>query len=207
MNDQLSNQTSIFGLRLYVILGIIVGVIIVLLLFFISIYLAFKHNNSKKTKTKTTIPNISKDVPEITLDVPPQPDPSPQPDPMSLNEQNHPEEETAPLSYKRIQFEIGKNHRISYPEQRGSVEHSGERESRPLDQVNAVIPQVSHLGWGHWYTLRELEDATNEFSPDNVIGEGGYGIVYHGILKDNTNIAIKNLLNNRFVSLILSFFK
>lgn len=101
------------------------------------------------------------------------------------------------MSYKRIQFEIGKNHRISYPEQRGSVEHSGERESRPLDQVNAVIPQVSHLGWGHWYTLRELEDATNEFSPDNVIGEGGYGIVYHGILKDNTNIAIKNLLNNR----------
>nr|AFK36556.1 unknown [Medicago truncatula] len=193
MNDQLSNQTSIFGLRLYVILGIIVGVIIVLLLFFISIYLAFKHNNSKKTKT--TIPNISKDVPEITLDVPPQPDPSPQPDPPS--EQSHPEEETAPLSYKRIQFEIGKNHRISYPEQRGSVEHSGERESRPLDQVNAVIPQVSHLGWGHWYTLRELEDATNEFSPDNVIGEGGYGIVYHGILKDNTNIAIKNLLNSR----------
>lgn len=66
-----------------------------------------------------------------------------------------------------------------------------------MDQVPTVIPQVSHLGWGHWYTLRELEDATNGFAPDNVIGEGGYGIVYHGILEDNTNIAIKNLLNNR----------
>ncbi|KAJ1381236.1 Serine-threonine/tyrosine-protein kinase, catalytic domain [Sesbania bispinosa] len=45
--------------------------------------------------------------------------------------------------------------------------------------------------------IRELEDATNGFAPENVIGEGGYGIVYHGILEDNTNIAIKNLLNNR----------
>lgn len=35
------------------------------------------------------------------------------------------------------------------------------------------------------------------FSPENVIGEGGYGIVYHGVLQDNTHVAIKNLLNNR----------
>lgn len=42
-----------------------------------------------------------------------------------------------------------------------------------------------------------MEDATNGFAPENVIGEGGYGIVYHGILNDNTNVAIKNLLNNR----------
>lgn len=60
-----------------------------------------------------------------------------------------------------------------------------------------MIPEVSHLGWGHWYTLRELEDSTNAFAPENVIGEGGYGIVYHGILNDNTHVAIKNLLNNR----------
>jgi len=30
-----------------------------------------------------------------------------------------------------------------------------------------------------------------------VIGEGGYGIVYRGLLEDNTNVAVKNLLNNR----------
>lgn len=117
------------------------------------------------------------------------------------------------MSYKRIQLEIGKNHRISYPEQRATSRasnnnnsHENSAESRPLDQVPTVIPQVSHLGWGHWYTLRELEDATNAFAPDNVIGEGGYGIVYHGILKDNTNIAVKNLLNNRFFFFhVLSF--
>ncbi|XP_052308915.1 probable serine/threonine-protein kinase At1g01540 [Populus trichocarpa] len=60
-----------------------------------------------------------------------------------------------------------------------------------------VVLDVSHLGWGHWYTLRELEVATNSFAHENVIGEGGYGIVYHGVLEDNTEIAVKNLLNNR----------
>ena len=58
-------------------------------------------------------------------------------------------------------------------------------------------PEVSHLGWGRWYTLRELELATNCLADENVIGEGGYGIVYHGVLQDNTQVAVKNLLNNR----------
>lgn len=55
------------------------------------------------------------------------------------------------------------------------------------------------MGWGHWYTLRELEDATDGFAPQNVIGQGGYGIVYHAVLADQTQIAVKNLLNNRSV--------
>lgn len=74
-----------------------------------------------------------------------------------------------------------------------------------MDQVPTVIPEVSHLGWGHWYTLRELEDSTNGFADENVIGEGGYGIVYHGVLKDNTHVAIKNLLNNKYVGLFFFF--
>ena len=32
----------------------------------------------------------------------------------------------------------------------------------------------------------------------NVIGEGGYGIVYHGVLENGTHVAVKNLLNNRY---------
>lgn len=39
--------------------------------------------------------------------------------------------------------------------------------------------------------------STNGFAPENVIGEGGYGIVYRGLLQDNTLVAVKNLLNNR----------
>ncbi|CAK9156733.1 unnamed protein product [Ilex paraguariensis] len=60
------------------------------------------------------------------------------------------------------------------------------------------LPEVSHLGWGRWYTLRELEAATNGLSDENVIGEGGYGIVYGGVLADNTRVAVKNLLNNKY---------
>ena len=66
------------------------------------------------------------------------------------------------------------------------------------------MPEVSHLGWGRWYTLRELEDATNCLSDENVIGEGGYGIVYSGVLTDNTRVAVKNLLNNRYIDLFTS---
>ncbi|KAK4541049.1 hypothetical protein RGQ29_031802 [Quercus rubra] len=37
------------------------------------------------------------------------------------------------------------------------------------------LPEISHLGWGHWFTLRDLEFATNRFSPENVIGEVDMG--------------------------------
>lgn len=106
--------------------------------------------------------------------------------------------EESPISARsRIHIEIGKDHRISYPEKStGSGHASGE--ARSGEQGMAMtVPEVSHLGWGHWYTLRELEVATNGFTDENVIGEGGYGIVYHGILEDKTNVAVKNLLNNR----------
>lgn len=101
--------------------------------------------------------------------------------------------------HQRIHIEIGKDHRISYPERfcRSSSSHGSGEARGGVDQVAIVVPEVSHLGWGHWYTLRELEAATNGFADDHVIGEGGYGIVYHGVLQDNSQIAVKNLLNNR----------
>ncbi|XP_006358588.1 probable receptor-like protein kinase At2g42960 isoform X2 [Solanum tuberosum] len=58
------------------------------------------------------------------------------------------------------------------------------------------LPEFSHLGWGHWFTLRDLETATNKFAKDNIIGEGGYGIVYRGQLINGTEVAVKKLLNN-----------
>lgn len=54
----------------------------------------------------------------------------------------------------------------------------------------------SHLGWGHWFTLRDLEVATNSFSQENVIGEGGYGVVYRGELTNGTHVAVKKILNH-----------
>lgn len=58
------------------------------------------------------------------------------------------------------------------------------------------LPELSHLGWGHWFTLRDLECATNRFAKSNVLGEGGYGVVYKGRLVNGTEIAVKKILNN-----------
>ncbi|KAG0464541.1 hypothetical protein HPP92_020164 [Vanilla planifolia] len=43
------------------------------------------------------------------------------------------------------------------------------------------------------FTFKELSAATNGFSVENQIGEGGFGIVYRGLLKDGRQIAVKKL--------------
>lgn len=43
------------------------------------------------------------------------------------------------------------------------------------------------------FTYKELEMATNKFSEANVIGNGGFGVVYRGVLSDGTVAAIKML--------------
>ncbi|KAL0419693.1 UNVERIFIED_CONTAM: Receptor-like serine/threonine-protein kinase ALE2 [Sesamum radiatum] len=43
------------------------------------------------------------------------------------------------------------------------------------------------------FSLVELEKATEKFSPKKVLGEGGFGRVYHGIMQDGTEVAVKLL--------------
>ncbi|KAE8695102.1 putative receptor-like protein kinase [Hibiscus syriacus] len=192
MADTLSKTTSIFGLRLWAVLGVCVGAAFVLFLFLISLWLASKRTK-RKPCSKPRIPVVSKEIkfeprkPHRTqIQTDPDPDPSAGMERQALL---LPLEEESPTGYRGIHIEIGKDHRISYPGL--SPQTSGE------ERVAGPAPEVSHLGWGHWYTLRELEVSTNGFAHEKVIGEGGYGIVYHGILEDNSQVAVKNLLNNR----------
>ncbi|KAK1433476.1 hypothetical protein QVD17_10386 [Tagetes erecta] len=206
--DQLSHKTSIFGLRFWAVLGICLGATIVIIIFFISLYFTFKRKNPfHKTTTPPQKPKITDEIPPTRPDPTPpltdkpenpstEPGPSPGSGSLTAVKTHGAEDDNSLNGYEKIQIEIGKGHRISYPERGGGGSSYGSGSGDQLAIVS-VQPEVSHLGWGHWYTLRELEVATNGFSDENVIGEGGYGIVYSGVLADNTMVAVKNLLNNR----------
>ncbi|XP_038877709.1 probable LRR receptor-like serine/threonine-protein kinase At1g56140 [Benincasa hispida] len=45
----------------------------------------------------------------------------------------------------------------------------------------------------HTYSYSELRNATEDFSSSNKVGEGGFGLVYKGILNDGRVIAVKQL--------------
>ncbi|XP_042510825.1 probable serine/threonine-protein kinase PBL21 [Macadamia integrifolia] len=51
-------------------------------------------------------------------------------------------------------------------------------------------------------TIAELEHATSHFSQINVVGEGGFGIVYKGLLQDGSIVAIKRRVHEPSLSFI-----
>lgn len=63
--------------------------------------------------------------------------------------------------------------------------------------AGASVVDGVNMGWGRWYNLRELEIATRGFDDKCVIGRGGYGVVYRGVLPDGSVVAVKNLLDNK----------
>ncbi|XP_045793906.1 probable serine/threonine-protein kinase At1g01540 isoform X2 [Trifolium pratense] len=189
INTQLSKHTSIFGLRLWVVIGILIGVVIVFILFLISLCVVSRRRHRRTDDYKITGATPAKEIQEIVHI----------PGPHMLRR-------PAPAKVPEIHVDIGrqehrvvvKSDRVSSGESKGTVGSGCETTSSfGSGSVGGIGPEVSHLGWGRWYTLRELEDATGGLCPENVLGEGGYGIVYHGVLTDGTKVAVKNLLNNK----------
>ncbi|KAE8654972.1 putative serine/threonine-protein kinase [Hibiscus syriacus] len=50
----------------------------------------------------------------------------------------------------------------------------------------------------HVFSYEELEEATDNFNPSKQLGEGGFGTVYYGELRDGRVVAVKRLYDNNF---------
>ncbi|KAK4488823.1 hypothetical protein RD792_004613 [Penstemon davidsonii] len=61
-----------------------------------------------------------------------------------------------------------------------------------FDVNDQYDPEV-RLGHLRRYTFKELRAATNHFNSKNILGKGGFGIVYKGRLNNGTIVAVKRL--------------
>ncbi|XWS33003.1 hypothetical protein CRYUN_Cryun22dG0039800 [Craigia yunnanensis] len=215
LNAELSKKTSILGLKLWVLIGLSVGAFIVLILCILSVWVTFRRRSRRLVDkfSLSQIPNVSKDIKVDKVGVQSLND-----HPESLFLSAH--DKSSDKNSEKMLAHLGMSKssdldNISqcssiYHHERGFSSHSGEegssgtvRKQSALSYGGLVtasplvgLPEVSHLGWGHWFTLRDLELATNCFSAENVLGEGGYGVVYRGRLINGTEVAVKKLLNN-----------
>lgn len=213
LNTELSKK--FLGLKLWVLIGISVGVFIVLILCILSVWVSFRRKSRRSLDkyTFTQIPNVSKDIRVDRIGAQTAND---RPESLFLNVHDKPVDKNSDkmLGHTGVSKSSDPDNMSQcssiYHHERACSSQSGEEGSfgavhkhSSLSYGGMVtasplvgLPEISHLGWGHWFTLRDLEFATERFLPDNVIGEGGYGVVYKGRLINGTEVAVKKILNN-----------
>ncbi|XP_042984465.1 probable receptor-like serine/threonine-protein kinase At4g34500 [Carya illinoinensis] len=173
---KLSSKISIFGLKLYVVLGILLLCSVVVFLTIFLFICLNKKSRKRKMRVKQSsrlIPLVSKEIVEIKAL-----------DRDAIAGKGEVKIVNADLKELKVEVPI-----------------EGEKRSGESDVSGGSRSDVSvepeNIGWGRWYSLNELEIATRGFAVENVIGEGGYGIVYRGVLQDGSVVAVKNLHNNK----------
>ncbi|KAK4795632.1 hypothetical protein SAY86_027958 [Trapa natans] len=207
---------KVLGIKLWVMIGICVGIFIALILLVLSVWVTF-WRKSKITYDKFSLYQIPNESKDIRVDRVGDQSFHNQPESVILSVNDR----LADKNSKKMLVHLGTSKSSDpdnllqcnsvYHHKRGISSHSGGEDGSsgtfhkhldlpcgglPLASPLIGLPEISHLGWGHWFTLRDLELATNQFSVENVLGEGGYGVVYRGRLINGTEVAVKKLLNN-----------
>lgn len=218
LNTQLSAETPIFGLKVWELVGIIVGLLIVVILFALTFYLTSRKKSQKARNhiPLSQIPSVSKEIKEVRVEQVSTNEFVPgEGILLTIHDKSSDKESDKVMVHLGMgKTKDGDNYSYSdsfrHLDKDGGGSLSGEEvssgnfgvykpsSSHSISAPSPLIglPEFSHLGWGHWFTLRDLELATNRFSKENVLGEGGYGVVYRGRLINGNPVAVKKLLNN-----------
>ncbi|KAL6614782.1 hypothetical protein ACP70R_037052 [Stipagrostis hirtigluma subsp. patula] len=209
ISEALSRETPVFHLKLWVLIAIGVGIVMAIL-FIIALCLSVRRK--KKTvkgfdaTSLAEIPIVSKEINVDRVDAQSIHDSGPPFMPVhdkytQMRSAAHLSESrsvdvdafsqcSSVYNIEKAGSSYSEDYSSSGPARKGSSPYA--YSASPL----VGLPELSHLGWGHWFTLRDLEYATNRFAKSNVLGEGGYGVVYKGRLVNGTEVAVKKILNN-----------
>ncbi|KAK2364916.1 Protein kinase superfamily protein [Trifolium repens] len=223
LNDELSKK-PILGIKAWQIIAIGVGLLIIVILSVLSLCLTSR-KKSRKARNKipvTEIPNVSKEIKEVRVEQVSTNGFAPRDGILlTIHDKSSDKDSDKVMVHlglgKKMKNGDSSSHSDSfhqYMEKDGGGSHSQSGEegssgtvtvykqhsssSYPITAPSPLsgLPEFSHLGWGHWFTLRDLELATNRFAKENVLGEGGYGVVYKGQLINGSAVAVKKILNN-----------
>ncbi|KAL3654358.1 hypothetical protein CASFOL_004039 [Castilleja foliolosa] len=98
--------------------------------------------------------------------------------------------------WKRKKKASGRSGVFILPTSSGSSPQSDGDSGLLKVQVSTPSNRTTSGGLGNsrsWFTYEELVVATNDFSADNLLGQGGFGSVFKGNLVDGREIAVKQL--------------
>lgn len=214
LSTELSQKTSFLGLKVWEIIGIVVGLFIIIILCVLSFCITSRKKSRRATDKLPLIqiPAVSKEITEVKVDGLTTNNARDKLFSTTRDKSSDRESDKASIHLGMSKTKTGdsrshsgSSHYVDKDDRSVSGEEcsSGmatmyKASSYPITAPSplAGLPEYSELGWGHWFTLRDLEIATNRFSKENIIGEGGYGIVYRGQLINGTPVAVKRILNN-----------